>query len=90
MSLPVVIIAAGVASRLKPYSEEVPKCLMELEPDVTILDFILSRVEEIKPSRILIVTRPRFRRMLEERLKGRVEIVETDIEEFGNLYSVSL
>ncbi len=88
--LPVVIIAAGVASRLKPYSEETPKCLMELEPGVTIIDFILSRLEDTKPSRVFIVTRPRFRRMLEEKLKGRVELVETDIEEFGNLYSVSL
>ncbi|MEM3104826.1 MAG: NTP transferase domain-containing protein [Candidatus Bathyarchaeia archaeon] len=90
MQLPVVIIAAGVASRLKPYSEESPKCLMELEPGVTILDFILSRLGDINPSRVLIVTRPKFGSMLEERAKGRVEVVETDIEEFGNLYSVNL
>ena len=44
---PVVIIAAGVASRLKPYSNEMHKCLMELEPNVTILDFILNRLEKI-------------------------------------------
>lgn len=90
MSLPVVIIAAGVASRLRPYSEEIPKCLMELEPGKTILDFILSRMEKFNPGRILIVTRPRFRRVFEERLGSRVEIVETDVEDFGNLYSVSL
>ncbi|MEM3425704.1 MAG: NTP transferase domain-containing protein [Thermoproteota archaeon] len=90
MQLPVVIIAAGVASRLKPYSEESPKCLMELEPGVTILDFILSRLGDINPNRVLIVTRPKFRGMLEERVKGRVEVVETDIDDFGNLYSVNL
>ncbi|MEM2049767.1 MAG: NTP transferase domain-containing protein [Thermoproteota archaeon] len=90
MQLPVVIIAAGVASRLKPYSEESPKCLMELEPGVTILDFILSRLRDINPNRVLIVTRPKFRGMLEERVKGRVEVVETDIDDFGNLYSVNL
>ncbi|MGQ9597657.1 MAG: hypothetical protein ACUVUS_09915, partial [Thermoproteota archaeon] len=47
-----------------------PKCLMELEPSVTVLDFVVSRVEEVKPSRIIIVTRPEFRRALEERLGG--------------------
>ncbi|MEM4169065.1 MAG: hypothetical protein QXY99_03155, partial [Thermoproteota archaeon] len=36
------------------------------------------------------VTRPKFRGMLEERVKGRVEVVETDIDDFGNLYSVNL
>ncbi|MBO3842906.1 MAG: NTP transferase domain-containing protein, partial [Candidatus Brockarchaeota archaeon] len=90
MTLPVVIIAAGVASRLKPYSDETPKCLMELEPGVTILDFILSRLENINPPRVFIVTRPRFRGVLEGKLKGKVDLVETDREEFGNLYSVSL
>ncbi|MBO3769526.1 MAG: NTP transferase domain-containing protein [Candidatus Brockarchaeota archaeon] len=90
MQPPVVIIAAGVASRLKPYSEEVPKCLMELEPGKTILDFILSRIEEFNPSRILIVTRSKFRKMFEEAVGSRVEIIETDAENFGNLFSVSL
>ncbi len=90
MQPPVVIIAAGVASRLKPYSEEAPKCLMELEPGVTILDFILKRIRNIIPGRVIIVTRPKFRSLLEEKLKGEAEIIETDIEDFGNLYSVSL
>lgn len=63
---------------------------MELEPGVTILDFILSRLEDVSPPRIFIVTRPQFRRALEEKLKGKVDLVETDEEEFGNLYSVSL
>ena len=88
--LPVVIIAAGIASRLKPYSDETPKCLMELGPGVTILDFILSRLEDVNPRRVFIVTRPQFRKMLEEKLKGGVVLVETDKDEFGNLYSVSL
>ena len=87
---PVVIIAGGVASRLEPYSGETHKCLMELEPDVTILGFIMKRIEKINPPRILIVIRPQFKNMFEERLKGKAELVETDVEEFGNLYSVSL
>lgn len=88
--LPVVIIAGGVASRLEPYSGETHKCLMELEPNVTILDFILNRIEKINPPRIFIVIRPQFKNVFDKKLKGKVELIETDIEEFGNLYSVSL
>jgi len=88
--LPVVIIAGGVGSRLEPYSRDIHKCLMELEPDVTLLDFTLRKIEKINPSRILIVIRPQWKEVFMEKLKGRAELLETDVEEFGNLYSVSL
>ncbi len=88
--LPVIIIAGGLASRLEPYSSETHKCLMELEPNVTILDFILKKIEKTNSPRTLIVIRPQFKEIFEERLKGKAELVETDVEEFGNLYSVSL
>jgi len=88
--LPIVIIAGGVASRLEPYSGETHKCFMELEPNVAILDFILNRIEKINSPRILIVVRPQFKKVFEEKLKGKAELIETDVEEFGNLYSVNL
>ena len=88
--LPIVIIAGGVASRLEPYSGETHKCFMELEPNVAILDFVLNRIEKINSPRILIVVRPQFKNVFEEKLKGKAELIETDVEEFGNLYSVSL
>ena len=87
---PVVIIAGGVASRLEPYSGETHKCLMELEPNVTILDFILNRIGGINSPRVLAVIRPQFQNAFEERLRGKAELIVTDVEEFGNLYSVSL
>jgi choline kinase/phosphatidylglycerophosphate synthase len=88
--LPIVIIAGGVASRLEPYSGEMHKCLMELEPNVTILDFILDRIGGINSPRVLAVIRPQFEKAFEEKLRGKAELVETEVEEFGNLYSVSL
>jgi len=88
--LPVIIIAGGLASRLEPYSGETHKCFMELEPNVAILDFVLNRIEKINSPRILIVVRPQFKNVFEEKLKGKAELIETDVEEFGNLYSVSL
>lgn len=88
--LPVVVIAAGIASRLEPYSADTHKCFMELEPNVTILDFTLNKVGNINAPRILFVIRPSFRSAFEERLKNKAELVETEVDEFGNLYSVSL
>ena len=88
--LPVVIIAGGVASRLQPYSSETHKCFMELEPNVTILDFILNRVENSKSPRILIVARSQYRKVFEEKLKEKAELIEANVEEFENLYSVSI
>ena len=87
---PVVIIAGGVAPRLEPYSSEMHKCFMELEPNVTILDFIMKKIEKTNPPRTVVVTRPEFKNIFEKRLKGKAELIETDLEEFGNLYSVSL
>lgn len=86
----VVICAGGIASRMGPYSREAPKTLFELEPGVTVLDHIMGRVKLVDPERIVIVTRPAFRRSLEEKFLGEVEILESDIEDFGNLYSVYL
>ncbi len=90
MMHPVVVIAAGIASRLEPYSADTHKCLMELEPDVTILDFTLCKVENINSPRTLFVIRPSLRSAFEEKLKGKAELIETEEDEFGNLYSVSL
>ena len=88
--IPVVILAAGEASRLKPYSELAPKCLMELEPGVSILDFILERVKRVGLKRVLIVTRPDYSKLLRDRLEEDVEIIEADLSSFENLYSMGL
>ncbi len=86
----VVICAGGVASRMEPYSREIPKTLFELEPGVTILDHLIERVRGLNPERIFIVTRPKFKDLLRKKLGDDVEILETDREDFGNLYTVYL
>jgi len=88
--IPVAILAAGEATRLKPYSDQAPKCLMELEPGVTILDFILERLRSLGLTKLFIVTRPEHAEALRKRLGGSVEIIEVDLESFGNLYSMGL
>jgi choline kinase len=86
--LPVVIVAGGVASRLRPYSEERPKSLMELEPGLTIADFILERFRRAGLSPVYLVTRKEFVEAFRSKLGSSVAILTVDREEFGNLYSV--
>lgn len=86
----VVICAGGVASRMGPYSKGIPKTLFELEPGVTILDHIMERVRSLNPEKVVIVTRPTFRDSLERKLGGEVRVLETDEEDFENLYTVHL
>ncbi|ABL78648.1 phosphocholine cytidylyltransferase family protein [Thermofilum pendens] len=85
----VVIVAAGEASRLRPYSEEMPKTLMELRPGLPIIDFILKRVMALSPRKVVVVTRRTWKDILASHLAGLAEVVTVDLEGgFGNLYSV--
>jgi choline kinase len=86
--LPVVIVAGGVASRLRPYSEERPKSLMELEPGLTIAEFILERFRRAGLSPVYLVTRKEFVEAFRSKLGPSVVVLTVDLEEFGNLYSV--
>ena len=88
--LPAVILAAGEGSRLRPYSLRVPKCLMELEPGVRILDFILERVRGAGLRRIYIVTRRGVSKLIREHVGAEVEVIEADLDSFENLYSMGL
>jgi choline kinase/phosphatidylglycerophosphate synthase len=83
-----IILAAGIGSRLRPFSETSPKCLMELEPGVSILDFILERVKRVGLKRIIVVARREFSHSLRTRLPSDVELVELDLDSFENLYSL--
>jgi 1L-myo-inositol 1-phosphate cytidylyltransferase/CDP-L-myo-inositol myo-inositolphosphotransferase len=88
MTFPVVIVAGGIASRLQPYSLDRPKSLMELEPGVTILDFILKRFTRANLSPIYLVTRKENIAPFKQKLGNKAVILSIDAEEFGNLYTV--
>ncbi len=83
-----LILAAGKATRMRPYSREVPKSMFELAPGLTIMDLILWLLEELGVEKVVVVTRRRFERIFKERYGDRVELVLVDQEEFGNLYSM--
>ncbi|MDK2383785.1 MAG: NTP transferase domain-containing protein [Candidatus Korarchaeota archaeon] len=85
---PAIILAAGKATRMRPYSLEVPKALFELAPNLTVLDLTIRWLREEGIRDIIIVTRPSLARFFVERYGDSVKVVTTDREEgFGNLYS---
>ncbi len=85
---PAIILAAGKATRMQPYSLEVPKALFELAPNLTVLDLTIRWLREEGIKDIIIVTRPSLARFFVERYGDSVKVVTTDREEgFGNLYS---
>ncbi len=86
---PALILAAGRATRMEPYSREMPKSLFELAPGLAIMDLTLRWLREEGIQRVVIVTRPSLVEAFRERYGDSVEIVATDAEEgFGNLYSL--
>jgi len=82
------ILAAGKGTRLLPITEKIPKGMLEIAPRKTIIDLIISSIEEVGIKEIIIVTRPKFSHLFNERYNGRVKIIETEYEEFGNLHSL--
>jgi len=86
---PALILAAGRATRMQPYSREMPKSLFELAPGLAIMDLAIRWLREEGIQRVVIVTRPSLVPALRKRYGDSVEIVATDVEEgFGNLYSL--
>lgn len=52
-----IILAAGVGSRLYPYTKNYPKCLVQLSPNETIIERCVRKIKEHdKSSEITIVT----------------------------------
>jgi choline kinase/phosphatidylglycerophosphate synthase len=83
-----VVIGGGQATRLQPYSEETPKALMELAPGVTIIDFIVSQLQELGVKDVVVVARPEHCSAFEAHLRGRARVVAVEGDEFGNLHTL--
>lgn len=52
----VIILAAGIGSRLKPFTENMPKALFKLGKDVTILERMVNIVKRNLEAEICVVT----------------------------------
>jgi len=85
--LSAIVIAAGTATRLRPYSEDRPKGFMELAPGVAIIDLTVRQLEDAGIRKIIVVTRPELQETFERELGSRATIVVAE-NGFGNLHSV--
>ncbi|MEM4405065.1 MAG: CDP-alcohol phosphatidyltransferase family protein [Nitrososphaerota archaeon] len=82
-----VILAAGRGTRLQPYSHHTPKSMMELEPGVSILSFMVNQLRSSGVSDIAVVTRPDFADIFKKISLSLHMVHIRDEDPFGNLYS---
>jgi choline kinase len=92
-----VVLAAGPGRRLHPLTEALPKTLLPLSAECTILDVALANLSSVGLEEIVVVTgfaaeRVEERRTdLERRYRVRLELAYNDrAEEWNNAYSLWL
>src|SRR3954452_11324857 len=90
-----MVLAAGAGRRLQPWTDTLPKTLVPIDGDRTILDVLLANFAALGLTDVVIVTgyaavRVRERReALEERHGVALELVFNDrAEEWNNAYSL--
>ena len=82
-----VILAAGFVTRLRSVTRGAPKSLIELEPGVTVLDYIVNAFHEVGINKIHVVTRPDVKHFFKG-FRG-VNVVTVDVAEGdGNLWTL--
>lgn len=92
-----MVLAAGAGRRLRPYTDTLPKALVPVDGETTILDIALRNLAEVGLTEIVIVvgyaadavvTR---QRALEEKYGVTITLVHNDrAEEWNNAYSLWL
>jgi choline kinase/phosphatidylglycerophosphate synthase len=82
-----LILAAGYGTRLKPFTLEKPKTLFELEPGVSILDYIVGTLREVGVKEVYVVTRSDLEAFFSGRSDVKVLVVDV-AEGDGNLWTL--
>jgi len=92
-----IVLAAGAGRRLEPLTRDLPKTLLEVAPDTTILDIALSNLASAGMTDVAVVTGfaahqiESRREDLEKRHNVRIETVYNDKAlEWNNAYSLWL
>jgi choline kinase len=92
-----LILAAGAGRRLRPYTDTLPKALVPVDGDTTILDIGLANLAAVGLRDVSVVVGYRAdavesrKRALEERHGVRLTLVHNDrAEEWNNCYSLWL
>src|SRR5450432_2276054 len=92
-----LVLAAGAGRRLRPYTDTLPKALVPVDGDTTILDIGLANLAAVGLRDVSVVVGYRDdavesrKRALEERDGVRLTLVHNDrAEEWNNCYSLWL
>jgi choline kinase len=92
-----LVLAAGAGRRLRPYTDTLPKALVPVDGDTTILDIALANLAEVELTDVAVVVGYRAeavqerRERLERRYGVRLTLVHNDrAEEWNNAYSLWL
>lgn len=92
-----LVLAAGAGRRLRPYTDTLPKALVPVDGDVTILDIALRNLAAVGLTDVTIVVGYRAEAVeqrqaaLEERYGVTISLVHNDkAEEWNNAYSLWL
>ncbi|WP_395109375.1 sugar phosphate nucleotidyltransferase [Actinomadura sp. SCN-SB] len=92
-----MVLAAGAGRRLRPYTDTLPKALVPVDGDTTILDIALGNLAEVSLTDIVIVVGYRAEAVerrtaeLERRYGVSITLVHNDkAEEWNNAYSLWL
>ena len=89
-----LVLAAGQAQRLRPLTADLPKTLLPVAGDATILDLTLANLRAVGIEEAVIVTGFAAERIearapeLERRHGVRLELVRNDRPEWNNAYSL--
>jgi choline kinase len=92
-----MVLAAGAGRRLRPYTDTLPKALVPVDGETTILDIALRNLAEVGLTDVVIVVGYRAEAVrdrqaaLEKRYGVRLTLVQNDrAEEWNNAYSLWL
>jgi choline kinase len=92
-----LVLAAGAGRRLRPYTDTLPKALVPVDGETTILDIALGNLAEVGLTDVTVVVGYRAEAVasrqaaLEERHGVRLTLVHNDkAEEWNNCYSLWL
>jgi choline kinase len=90
-----LVLAAGAGRRLRPHTDRLPKALVPVDGDRTVLDVILTNFAEVGLQDVAVVVGYAAdavierRRDLEQRHGVRLELVKNDrAEDWNNAYSL--
>jgi choline kinase len=92
-----LVLAAGAGRRLRPYTDTLPKALVPVDGDITILDIALKNLAEVGLTDVTIVVGYRAEAVeqrqaaLEQKYGVTITLVHNDkAEEWNNAYSLWL